>query len=208
MTQMFLDREFSGYCYDLSPESRAILKNKLKEFGNRIEVLSDLAISPNTQFDYLLAFEVLEHIEDDFQALQHWSQFLKSDGRIIISVPAHKNKFSKIDELVGHVRRYEKSELFNLLSITGYKNIKIVNYGYPISELSRYVSTKILKNENSTQSTSIEERNLKSSYSRPAVISRHIARIPENTFTIFKYIQRFFYRYDLGDGLVAIAEKK
>lgn len=207
MTQMFLSRGFSGYCYDLSPESRAILKNRLNEFTAQVEILTNLTIATNKNFNYLFAFEVLEHIEDDLNALQYWSQFIQSNGKIIVSVPAHNNKFSKVDELVGHVRRYERDDLFNLLSKAGYQNIKIINYGYPLTEFSRYISTRLLKNDNSAQLIPIAERNLRSSYSRPTVISNYLSKIPENIFAPFKYIQRLFYKFDFGDGLVAVAEK-
>lgn len=207
MTQMFLSRGFSGCCYDLSPESRDILRTRLNQFGDQIKILSELPSQPNTLFDYLLAFEVLEHIEDDLHALQQWSKFIKTDGKVIISVPAHKNKFSRTDELVGHVRRYEKNELLKLLTIAGYKNIKIINYGYPITEISRYLSNIILNKETSFQASSVEERSLKSSYSRPAIINNYLSKTPENIFSPFKYIQRLFYKFDFGDGLVAVADK-
>ncbi len=207
MTQMFLSKGFSGGCYDISPESRDILKDRLNNFGDRIKIISDIAFTPDELSDYLLAFEVLEHIDDDLQALQTWSKLIKTNGRIIVSVPAHKIKFSKIDELVGHVRRYERQELFALLSAAGFQNIKIINYGYPLTELSRYLSILILKREQLDGSSSAEERSLKSSYSRPKIISSLLSKIPGAIFMPFKYVQRIFYSYDLGDGLIAIADK-
>lgn len=207
MTQMFLSRGFSGHYHDLSPESRDILRTRLNQFSDKITVLSELALPPNILFDYLLAFEVLEHIEDDLQALQHWSKFIKNNGKVIISVSAHKNKFSRTDELVGHVRRYEKDELLKLLTIAGYQNIKIINYGYTLTEVSRYMSNRILNKETSFKASSIAERSLKSSYSRPAIITKYLSKTLENIFAPFRFIQRMFYNYDLGDGFIAIAEK-
>jgi len=207
MTEMFLSRGFSGYCYDLSSESRAILRTRLNQFCNQITILTELKLPPNTLFDYLLAFEVLEHIDDDLHALKLWSEFIKINGKIIVSVPAHQRKFSKSDELVGHVRRYEKDQLFNLLALAGYKNIKIVNYGYPITELSRLISNRLLKNNNSPEIIPIEERNLKSSYSRPSIIDNYLSKIPHKIFIPFKNIQRLFYNFDLGDGMIAIAHR-
>ncbi len=208
MTRLFLSKKgFAGSCYDLSPESRRILIDRTKGFGDRLQVLSAPPDTQQESYDYLLAFEVLEHIENDLETLKYWSKFVKTGGRIIVSVPAHKNKFSKIDEIVGHVRRYEKTELVNLLGDAGFHNIKIINYGYPLTNISRSVSRIILRKDDTFKALPVAKRNLQSSYTRPPIISSYLSKTPENLFIPFKLIQRWFYRYDFGDGLIATAEK-
>jgi SAM-dependent methyltransferase len=207
MTTLFLERGFSGCCQDISPESRNYLNTNLQAFGNKIHVIDNFSSLSVETFDYLLAFEVLEHIENDLEALTEWSKFLKPKGKIIISVPAHQNKFSKADEYVGHVRRYEKKDLLKLLENTDYQNIEIVNYGFPLTGISRIIGNRIMAEGESFDNTTVEERNLKSSYSRPTNVSRYLSFVNEDLFIPFKYIQRWFYYLDWGDGLIAIAEK-
>ena len=108
MTRLFLERGFHGACYDLGEESGRRLKQNLNVFQGRMNVVDDLNSLNAESFDYLLAFEVLEHITDDNKALMAWSRYLKPGGKILISVPAHARKYGKTDEVVGHVRRYER----------------------------------------------------------------------------------------------------
>lgn len=80
-------------------------------------------------FDYLAAFEVLEHIEPDLAVLTEWTACLRPGGRAVFSVPAHQRKFGRSDE--RHVRRYETKELHGLLERAGFSEIRIINYGLP-----------------------------------------------------------------------------
>jgi hypothetical protein len=51
---------------------------------------------------------VLEHIEDDVQALKNAGQMLKKDGALVIMIPALPAIYGTLDSLVGHYRRYTK----------------------------------------------------------------------------------------------------
>ncbi|MDT8397198.1 MAG: class I SAM-dependent methyltransferase [Pseudomonadales bacterium] len=87
------------------------------------------------RFDYVLAFEVLEHIENDGEALSLWRSWLKPGGTLIMSVPAHRKKWSISDVWAGHYRRYERHQLINLLNQSGFKIERLENYGFPLSNL-------------------------------------------------------------------------
>jgi trans-aconitate methyltransferase len=142
MTRIFLDRGFSGACHDLGEDSRRMMREYLAYASNRITVVDDLTQLPEAAFDYLFAFEVLEHIEVDNEVLHGWMRYLKPGGRILVSVPAHARKYGRSDEIVGHVRRYEKGALQTLLSAVGVGDIRIVNYGFPVTELTRRLSNR------------------------------------------------------------------
>lgn len=208
MTRLFLDRSFKGTCYDLGENSRALLRKNLSGYSNQVNVVDDIGTLTKNSFDYLFAFEVLEHIENDLEELAHWTSFLKPEGKILISVPAHKRKFSKTDRMVGHIRRYEKSELHQLLEKSGYKEINIINYGFPITELSRMIGNLLLNfDQTDTAQLSTIERSTQSSYTRPNHIRKCLSLVNDNLFLPFCLIQRLFYRYDLGDGYIAFARK-
>jgi SAM-dependent methyltransferase len=208
MTRIFLDRGFSGACHDLGDDSRCMMRKNLAYAGERIAVIDDLVQLPEATFDYLFAFEVLEHIEADLEVLRGWVRYLKPGGRILISVPAHARKYGKSDEIVGHVRRYEKGALQVLLAKAGIDDIHIVNYGFPITELTRCLSNRLIRSDRSYENLTLEQRSIRSAQAKPRIINRALALVSDKLLLPFCTVQRWFYRYDLGDGYVACGVKR
>ena len=66
---------------------------------------------PDRSFDLVCAFDIVEHIEDDRQALRELSRVAKDDAPVIFSVPLHPARWSAFDALVGHIRRYDPEDL-------------------------------------------------------------------------------------------------
>lgn len=208
MTRLFLDRGFHGACHDLDKDSRARIRHNLQDHASSVVVVERIEDLSERPFEYMLAFEVLEHIPNDLVVLKQWSQYLRSGGRLIVSVPAHQRKFGRSDELVGHVRRYEKHQLHDLLAAAGYVNIRIVNYGFPITEFTRRFSNFLVRNDRSYEGLNAEQRSIQSAKAKPRVISRWLGLFNGRLIKPFCYLQRIFYGFDLGDGLVASAEKR
>lgn len=208
MTRLFLDRGFHGVCHDLGKDSRQMIRSNLAQYGSAIQVVESLDGLQREAFDYLFAFEVLEHIEADLDVLSAWATHLKPGGRLLISVPAHQRKYGRSDELVGHVRRYEKNQLRELLETAGFKNVKIINYGFPITELTRRFSNFLVRNDQSYKEMSPEQRSILSAQAKPKVISRWLKVFSGRLVFPFCMIQRFFYRFDLGDGYIATGVKR
>lgn len=69
----------------------------------------------NNFFDLVIAFDVLEHVEDDVLAVSEIKRVLKKNGKFIITVPAFNFLYSKHDEKLGHFRRYNKKRLQSLM---------------------------------------------------------------------------------------------
>jgi SAM-dependent methyltransferase len=65
------------------------------------------------------AFDVLEHIEEDYLAAAEIVRVLKPGGTALIAVPADMALWSAHDEAVGHVRRYSRPELADLVRKAG-----------------------------------------------------------------------------------------
>lgn len=66
---------------------------------------------PDNFFDAAFALDILEHIEDEDAALREWKRVLKSNGILIVFVPAFAFLWGPQDEKLEHKRRYTKEFL-------------------------------------------------------------------------------------------------
>jgi 2-polyprenyl-3-methyl-5-hydroxy-6-metoxy-1,4-benzoquinol methylase len=60
-----------------------------------------------TPFDAVLALDVIEHLDDDREAVARLGELARPGGGVVVvSVPARPDLFSEFDEVQGHRRRY------------------------------------------------------------------------------------------------------
>jgi SAM-dependent methyltransferase len=62
-------------------------------------------------FDTVVCVNVVEHVEDGVTALRNIRSALGPGGRAIILVPRGEKLYGTLDEVLGHVRRYEPETL-------------------------------------------------------------------------------------------------
>lgn len=77
-------------------------------------------IEKNT-FDTALMVNVLEHIPDDVGVLRDLYALLKPGGTLFVFVPAMPILYGPIDERVGHVRRYTRESLKDVVEAAGFE---------------------------------------------------------------------------------------
>jgi SAM-dependent methyltransferase len=70
----------------------------------------------NKKFDCIVCLNVLEHIENDQQAIKNMTELLKPHGALVILVPIFDFLYGSIDASIHHFRRYDKDSLLQLLS--------------------------------------------------------------------------------------------
>jgi SAM-dependent methyltransferase len=73
----------------------------------------------------VVAYDVLEHIEDDGAAAAEIFRCLLPGGLLLVAVPADMRLWSAHDEAVDHVRRYGRTELLALIEDAGFTNVSI-----------------------------------------------------------------------------------
>ena len=69
--------------------------------------------------DLVTAFDVLEHIDEDYLAAAEIARVLRPGGTALIAVPCDMALWSAHDDAVGHLRRYSRSELAGLIQKAG-----------------------------------------------------------------------------------------
>jgi SAM-dependent methyltransferase len=94
--------------------------------------------------DVVLAFDVLEHIDDDSQALSEFARVLRPGAWLWVAVPCDMRLWSAHDEAVGHVRRYSRKSLVDVLLAAGFDVVDIRSWNVllrPVVDFRRHRST-------------------------------------------------------------------
>jgi len=136
-------RGFRCEALELSAEARELAGTVIARSGQHIPVRAEADAGWEKSFDALFAFDVLEHIEHDREALMQWHDWLAPEGVLLLSVPAHARMWTAGDEWAGHFRRYERAPLLQLLRETGFVPEHFECYGFPLSNLSERLSARI-----------------------------------------------------------------
>jgi SAM-dependent methyltransferase len=70
--------------------------------------------------DFLFSYNVLEHIEDDAGVVKAFHRALKPGAPLLVYVPAFTVLYGPMDRAVGHVRRYRRNGLIDLVESAGF----------------------------------------------------------------------------------------
>lgn len=125
-----------GLAVDLDPTARELAARCADEFGVHFKI----SHQPDPGwFDYLVATEVLEHVENPVATLKAWVDHLRDGGVALLTVPAFNHLWGKSDEWAGHVRRFEPEELRQIVEDAGLQVQSIRLYGYPLGNLLRLI---------------------------------------------------------------------
>lgn len=76
----------------------------------RIEDCPDADL-PEESFDSVICLNVLEHLEDDVEALTRMGRLAKPGGRVVVFAPALPVLYGALDRAMGHRRRYTRGSV-------------------------------------------------------------------------------------------------
>ena len=206
---------FEGIGVETSAAARKVAESILEDFKS-IQIQDQ--IPPDSEaFDYLLSFEVLEHIENDHAALKEWASRLRPGGTCLLSVPAHRSRWNLTDVLAGHYRRYEKGEVQKLVSGAGLEIDLLFTCGWPatwlIEKLRYWVKLKQLRKQGIDAA---EIRIGDAALTAESGVNRSVeaklypyysTAVGRQTFLMLSKLQRLFYRSERGVSFVVEAHK-
>ena len=86
-------------------------------------------------FSHIISSEVLEHVKDDREALHEFNRVIKQVGVLIVTFPHRKLYFANDDRYIEHLRRYEITEMQDILNEYGFKSKSIIKILGPIEKL-------------------------------------------------------------------------
>jgi len=146
------------------------------------------------EFDVIGAFDVIEHIPDDYGVLTECHSALRPNGLLVLSVPQHMALWSPHDDLGHHCRRYEPSELRALLTETGFEPLVTTSFNalpLPLMLLSR---------ARSRRSTSVDPM---SELRIGPTVNRALAGI----LTVERSLTKLGVRWPVGGSRIVVARR-
>jgi len=134
-----------GKSFGLDNSLAALYFCKKNNISNLIigNVTEDLPFR-DEQFDLVCAIDLLEHLQEETQALREMRRILKRGASLIITVPAYKLLWSEHDLSAGHMRRYSKENLIEKLNSSGFL-IKRCTYFNCFAFLPTFFFRKIIR---------------------------------------------------------------
>lgn len=103
-----------------------------------------LPTAERAEHSCLIAYNVLEHIEEHVEALRSMARLVRGGGHIVLVCPAFPFAMSPVDIATGHVRRYTKRSMRAALAAAGLEIVE-VRYANSVGLLCYYVFTSVLK---------------------------------------------------------------
>ncbi|HYH28188.1 MAG TPA: methyltransferase domain-containing protein [Actinomycetota bacterium] len=130
-----------SYFADISDEALRVLE---RLGGKPLDVSTRIPLEDDS-LAAVFAFEVLEHVDDDVTLLKEISRTVRTGGLLVCSVPLRMKHWSRLDDLAGHVRRYEPEELFAKIRDARFRLDRLeYRYGHP-SEMGDRFATWMLR---------------------------------------------------------------
>ena len=113
-----------GECWGIDSSSDAISFCKKRGITKAIKGSIEKIPFSKQSFNIITALDVLEHV-NDLKSLKEIYRVLKTNGVIIITVPAFPKLWSRWDEVLHHKRRYTKKSLERILQENSFRILKI-----------------------------------------------------------------------------------
>ena len=82
-------------------------------------------------FDTVVCLNVVEHIQDDVNALRNVWDILGDDGRAVILVPCGPWLYGSLDDVLGHYRRYTQGQLSGVAQEAGFRVELVLKFNRP-----------------------------------------------------------------------------
>ena len=87
---------------------------------------------PDETVPVIGAFDVIEHLDSPALLLLECRRIIRTDGLLVLTVPAHQFLWSDLDEWNGHTRRYSVPAVRELLTETGFNPCWLSHFFAPL----------------------------------------------------------------------------
>lgn len=218
LSQPLCERGFTGLGVDFSGDAIKIARRNMSDHlkAGRYDLMEDdiFKVRPKERRYALgLSMMVMEHVADDVGFVRRIADFVEPGGHVIVAVPGRQDRWGIEDETVGHLRRYERTDLERVLREAGLTDVTVWSVAVPIGNLlfrlsnltvkaSGEVDKVQLSKVDQTKTSGIREIPFKTVF--PSWFKLLLNRT--TLYPLF-VLQRFFYSTNLGLVMLAFGRR-
>lgn len=153
ITQVLLDRGWSGSSFDLGLETIANLRERFKDEISEqrfTPINADYLRTPIAEpVDLVISCMVMEHLEDDMEAafMAKSADCLKPEGVMMGLVPASPAHWGIEDDIAGHCRRYTRDSISKLATESHWGLLHLTGLTFPTSNLLLPISNFLVNRD-------------------------------------------------------------
>jgi SAM-dependent methyltransferase len=96
--------------------------------GVELDQLDARRLPFEQEFDVVGAFDVIEHISEDQEALAQLRRAVRPGGGVLVTVPQHPRLWSPADDYGEHKRRYRRRELVEKVRAAGLEVERVTSF--------------------------------------------------------------------------------
>ena len=151
ISHILLNEGLTGVGYDLNSsacDNNAVLNNEfIKQKKYRLLNTDFLTETDNQLYDIILSCMVIEHLPEDVvnNYFTICKKKLTPNGKIIVLVPSSMKYWGIEDEIAGHFKRYEFSDIETIAKQQQLKIDDVSGLTYPVSNILFSLSNKLIK---------------------------------------------------------------
>lgn len=212
----------SGLCgtgYDFSSDAIGMAEQHLRTFiekGQYRLIQKDLltydGIRNDVQADLAISMMVLEHIHEEERFIRKMAEFVVPGGYVILGVPGRRDRWSIEDVTVGHLRRYDRQDLTNIMEISGLEKVEVWSVAVPTANMLLGLGNFFLRRSSEMEKLRLSQRQqTETSGTREIPFKTTFPKafqliLNPRTLAPLLFIQRFFYKTNLGLTMLGIGQ--
>jgi SAM-dependent methyltransferase len=151
LSHVLLEAGWRGRAYDLNHEALAHAATRNAGFvdSGRLELVEGdwltMPFEPCTT-DLVVAAMVLEHLPDKdvIRFLDRAAESLTASGELVLIVPGSPAHWGIEDDVAGHLRRYTRESLVDVLSSSGWSVEHLASLTFPLSNMLLWLSNRLV----------------------------------------------------------------
>jgi trans-aconitate methyltransferase len=123
----FLGTQFPGarlHGFDVSTTAMEAARANVRAEFSILDIQKE---APPRKFDLVFCSDVVEHLENDLDALKNMNQITRKYA-LVATV---QGRMRRNESSIGHVRNYARGELQRKMETAGFEILQIVEWGFP-----------------------------------------------------------------------------